>query len=78
MVEMYMRHLRTDTFSREAFLAGYDRHNTAIRKWFAGSDRLLVVDVEAQHRWDELCAFLGVPVPDLPFPHANRQRYRSA
>jgi hypothetical protein len=76
MVELYTRHLRAETFSRESFLAGYARHNAAIRSWFAGTGKLLVVDVEAQHRWDELCAFLDVPVPDLPFPHANQQKYR--
>jgi hypothetical protein len=31
--------------------------------------RLLVYDVA--YGWPPLCAFLGVPVPDQPFPHRN-------
>lgn len=33
------------------------------------SDRLLVFDVK--DGWEPLCHFLGVPVPDTPFPHSN-------
>ncbi|MFD6099741.1 sulfotransferase family protein [Nocardiopsis flavescens] len=32
-------------------------------------DRLLVYDVK--EGWEPLCRFLGVPVPDEPFPHVN-------
>lgn len=32
-------------------------------------DRLLVYDVA--EGWEPLCAFLGVAVPDTPFPHTN-------
>ncbi|MFI6504317.1 sulfotransferase family protein [Nonomuraea typhae] len=33
------------------------------------ADRLLVFDV--REGWEPLCAFLGVAVPDEPFPHLN-------
>jgi hypothetical protein len=33
------------------------------------AERLLVFDVK--EGWAPLCAFLGVPVPDAPFPHVN-------
>jgi hypothetical protein len=33
--------------------------------------RLLVIDITAGHGWPELCGFLGVPVPDVPFPRSN-------
>lgn len=33
------------------------------------ADRLLVYDVK--EGWEPLCTFLGVPIPDRPFPHAN-------
>lgn len=33
------------------------------------ADRLLVYEVK--QGWEPLCAFLGVPVPDQPFPHVN-------
>jgi len=34
-------------------------------------EQLLVYDVA--EGWEPLCAFLGVPVPDAPFPHRNRR-----
>ncbi len=36
------------------------------------AERLLVFDVRAG--WEPLCAFLGVPVPDEPFPNVNDRR----
>lgn len=36
------------------------------------ADKLLVFDVK--QGWVPLCAFLGVPVPDHPFPHVNERR----
>jgi hypothetical protein len=33
--------------------------------------RLLRFDLWAGHGWAELCGFLGLPVPDRPFPHRN-------
>lgn len=32
-------------------------------------DRLLEWDIS--DGWEPLCKFLGKPVPDVPFPHAN-------
>jgi hypothetical protein len=32
-------------------------------------EKLLVYDV--RQGWEPLCAFLGVPVPSVPFPHIN-------
>ncbi|MCA9681623.1 MAG: sulfotransferase family protein [Myxococcales bacterium] len=38
------------------------------------TERLLVMEVK--QGWAPLCAFLGVPVPELPFPHVNdRQEF---
>jgi predicted naringenin-chalcone synthase len=33
------------------------------------AERLLIYDIA--DGWDPLCAFLGVPVPETPFPHLN-------
>jgi hypothetical protein len=33
------------------------------------AERLLVYSVD--QGWEPLCAFLGVPVPDVPFPKLN-------
>lgn len=36
------------------------------------AERLLVMDITAGDGWEKLCVFLGLPVPDLPFPHEHR------
>jgi hypothetical protein len=45
-------------------------HNALVRSAVPG---LLVLDVERGDGWPELCGFLGCPVPDERFPHANRR-----
>lgn len=45
------------------------RKNSADARAAFGPDRLLVFD--PNEGWAPLCAFLGVPVPDEPFPHTN-------
>lgn len=46
----------------------YRERNSAVIAGIA-ADRLLYFDVRAG--WEPLCRFLGVPVPDLPFPRVN-------
>jgi hypothetical protein len=53
---------------RDAALAAYDRHNAAVRAEVP-AERL--VEWQPGAGWDPLCAALGVPVPDEPFPHTN-------
>ena len=48
--------------------AAYERHNAEVRAAIA-SDRL--VEWRPADGWDPLCAMLGVPVPDEPFPRTN-------
>jgi hypothetical protein len=55
----------------------YGAHNEAVRRTFArrpGS--LLELDIERSPGWDELCRFLALPVPEVPFPHANQAEER--
>jgi hypothetical protein len=55
-------------------LAIYDRHNAAVGTFFqhaGGENRLLKVCWERGDRWEQLCGFLGEPVPSTPFPRAN-------
>lgn len=46
----------------------FKRHNEQVRQRVP-ADRLLVYEVK--EGWGPLCAFLGVEVPDEPFPHTN-------
>ena len=61
-----------DAASRQAWLDAYRAHNAAVRAHFASRPgQLLELDIIRRPRWDELCNFLGVPVPAVPLPHAN-------
>ncbi len=57
----------------------YECHLATVRAHFADRpDDLLEVCWEEGHAWPELCGFLGEPVPDIPFPHANARPRRTA
>lgn len=51
----------------------FERHYADVRAHFAGRDDLLELDLARGEGWDALCGFLGHPVPDVPFPHANHR-----
>lgn len=58
--------------ARDAHLSCYQDHLRRVRDHFR--DRpgdLLEVCWEEEASWDPLCFFLGLPVPQEPFPHAN-------
>jgi hypothetical protein len=55
-------------FSRDNIIAAFERHNAEVISRIP-PERLLVF--EAAHGWEPLCAFLGAPVPDQPFPRTN-------
>jgi hypothetical protein len=57
-----------DLKDRERCIAAYERHNASVRAGVA-ADRFLEFD--PKQGWEPLCAFLGVPVPDAPFPSVN-------
>jgi hypothetical protein len=49
-------------------IAAFLAHNAEVRRAIP-PERLLVYEVA--QGWGPLCAFLGVPEPDAPMPHAN-------
>jgi len=51
----------------------YERHNAAVRAFFAREAPHLLLEVcwERGDGWEQLCGFLGLPVPDAPFPHVR-------
>ena len=55
---------------RAAMIAHFERYGHAVRAAIP-PDRLL--EFEAKDGWEPLCAFLGVPVPDEPYPRANER-----
>lgn len=62
-----------DTFDdrfedRDHAIETFRRHNEEVRRRVP-AERLLIYDVK--EGWGPLCDFLGVEVPDQPFPHLN-------
>ena len=58
------------------YLEKYKNHYREVLDYFKDrKEDLLVVDWENGEGWTELCAFLNVPIPDKPFPHAKKGTY---
>ncbi|MBL8544531.1 MAG: hypothetical protein JNJ63_12055 [Hyphomonadaceae bacterium] len=48
----------------------FAEHNALVRATVA-ADRLLEIDICGGQGWEVLCPFLGVAIPNTPFPHAH-------
>ena len=60
-------------------VAGYERHNDAVRAYFRNRPGdLLEICWDTGVSWDTICDFLEFPVPDVPLPHENRTDYRES
>jgi len=57
-----------DGLDRAALIQAFVAHHDAVKATIP-ADRLLVFEVK--DGWGPLCEFLGVPVPDGPFPRTN-------
>ena len=54
-------------------IAIYERHNEAVREYFRNRpDDFLEVCWEKGDGWHSLAKFLGLGIPDIPFPHVNK------
>lgn len=65
--------IMVDTFdgqleNEEHAISVFEKHIETVKRTIP-EERLLVY--EASEGWEPLCAFLGVPVPDGPFPRVN-------
>lgn len=61
-------------FDRDLFASGYGRHHQRVLSYFANRPGdLLVLDICGKDAaWPPLCSFVEKPVPDAPFPMANK------
>lgn len=64
----------TDQIDRDLLLQRYNRHNQEVLEYFKGRSDLLILDLAEGNEWGKLCGFLGLPVPDMPFPRLNIRR----
>ncbi len=71
---LFSRSLGGDVTDREAMMAAYEAHNAAVRSEVP-PERLF--EYQPGDGWAPLCAALGMPEPDEPFPHTNtRAQFR--
>jgi len=75
VLERYLQHFEVEEFSRDSVVEHYQKYNDDVIRYFNGTAKLLVLNLEEGDGWTQLCTFLDEPKPDLPFPHANRQAY---
>lgn len=68
MQETIFAHIGGDVTDRVFLTEWYRRRNAAVMEELP-PERLLHFD--PRDGWEPLCAFLGVPVPDAPFPRVN-------
>ena len=71
--ELYERLVWQDTFGgrfedRAHAIAVFERHNERVRELVPPAQLL---EHRAEEGWKPLCDFLGVAVPDEPYPHLN-------
>ena len=60
-------------FDAELFRAARHRHDAGVRAYFADRPgKLLIIDTAQADKWEPVCEFLGLPVPDALYPHENR------
>jgi Sulfotransferase domain len=63
--------------NEEIYVERMRRHNAEVREYFRDRpDDLLVMDVATNADWPTLSGFLGLPIPPVPFPHAQSRRRR--
>jgi hypothetical protein len=68
---MFLRSAGPGMHDRDYMIEWFDRHNEEVRRAIK-PERLLTYEVK--QGWEPLCLFLGVPVPDEPFPRSNERK----
>lgn len=64
-------------FNKERFQFAYETHERNVRAYFNNKGHnFLVMDICGGEGWDVLCKFLNVPIPPVPFPHANEWMHK--
>jgi sulfotransferase family protein len=62
------------TVDIDTWVQEYRRHEAVVRDYFARRPADLLCFRPAESDWQPLCDFLGLPVPEQPFPWENRDR----
>lgn len=63
----------TTHFDEAVFLTRYRAYNKEVAAYFADRpEDYLVINLTEGEGYEKICPFLGVPVPDQPFPYSNK------
>jgi hypothetical protein len=78
LVQLYHRQVYgSERFDRDAYARHYDAHNAAVREVMRSRPEPFVeIDLTQKPRWEPLCEFLEIPIPDELFPWRNRSSSR--
>ena len=75
--QLFMDLYGCTVFDERKFRRAYANFTRGVDQYFINRPQdLLIMDIAAGDGWEELCAFLKVPIPDIPFPRANVTRIR--
>ena len=75
--QLFMDLYGCTVFDEEKFRRGYTNFTTGVYQYFKSRPQdLLIMDITAGDNWEELCTFLGTPIPEVPFPRANVTQIR--
>lgn len=59
--------------NEEIYIKRFEQHNADILDYFKNRPNdLLVMEFAKGDGWEKLCPFLGVKIPQIPFPHVNK------
>ena len=58
--------------ARERLRLRKKKHDFEIRKYFCDRADFLLMNITEGDGWKELCGFLDVEIPDVPFPRSNQ------
>jgi hypothetical protein len=58
---------------KELYMGKFNKHNKEVIQGVP-KENLLIMNIADGHydNWDELCAFLNLPIPSVPFPNTNK------
>ncbi len=61
---------------KKEYIEVYESHNQEVINLFKDrKNQFLIVCWEKGDGWKQICEFLNKPIPDIPFPHANKKPF---
>jgi hypothetical protein len=66
------RVLGAKTYDKDIFERKYLNHYNDVVRYFKNRENdLLFLDISSKEKWREICEFINVPMPDVPYPYSN-------